>query len=249
MLKKLNCVLAVFLLGVTAYGQEIKDSSLFITSVRVSYAPQLPGGDLADRFGWSSSIGLGVDIKTRKNILFGANGSYFFGNKIKEDILDNLRNSDGQIIDQDGAYAKVLTYERGFTINLHTGYLWNKLGPNPNSGVLLMLGGGYMQHKIRIEHNHNNVPALEGDYLKGYDRLTSGFCLSEFVGYQLLSNSRLLNFFAGVELYQGFTRSRRDWNIDQVKKDDSPRLDLLSGIRVGWVLPLYRRAPKEFYIY
>jgi hypothetical protein len=93
------------------------------------------------------------------------------------------------------------------------------------------------------------VPALEGDYLKGYDRLTSGFCLSEFVGYQLLSNSRLLNFFAGVELYQGFTRSRRDWNIDQVKKDDSPRLDLLSGIRVGWVLPLYRRAPKEFYIY
>lgn len=235
--------------GSSLLAQEIKDSSLFITSVRASYAAQFPAGDLADRFGFSSGIGLGVDIKTRKSILFGINGSYFFGNKIKEDVLTNLRNSEGEIIDQDGAYAKVLTYQRGFTFGVQVGYLFRVLNPNPNSGILLMGGLGYMQHKIRIEHNHNKVPALEGEYLKGYDRLTGGICLNQFVGYQLLSNNRLLNFFAGLQFYQGFTKSMRDWNIDQVRKDDSKRLDLIISPKLGWVLPLYRRAAREFYVY
>lgn len=248
MLKYLR-LLPLFMCTLSFGQSEIKDSAILITSVRASYSPLFPGGDMAKRFGWSSSMGLGVDVKTKKSILFGIHGAYFFGNKVKEDVLTILRNDEGNIIDQNGAYAKVLLYERGFTVNLNAGYLFRVLSPNPNSGIMVMAGGGFIQHKIRIEHNINKVPALEGDYKKGYDRLTNGLCINEFVGYQFLSNNRLLNFFAGFEFYQGFTKSRRDWNIDEVRKDDSKRVDLLTGFRVGWILPLYRRAPKDFYMY
>lgn len=225
----------------------IKDSAIFITSVRPSYSYQIPGGDLAKRFGWNSNLGMAVDIKTRKSIFFGLEGGFIFGNKVLEDVLYNLKNSDGEIIDQEGGYSTVLTYQRGIIVTGYTGYLFRVWNPNPNSGIMVTLGAGYMQHKIRIEHNRDKIPALEGDYLKGYDRYTNGICFKQFVGYQFLSNSRLWNFYVGVEAYQGLTESRRDWNFDQMKKETGRRTDLLFGLRAGWVLPLYKRAPKEYY--
>jgi hypothetical protein len=226
---------------------EIKDSSLQIVSVRIGYAAQLPAGNMVQRFGWNSQVGMQVDFKTKKNLLFGVEGNFIFGTHVKEDVLSILRTSDSAIIDQNGNYAKVLTYERGLLINSYVGFLWNKIGPNPNSGLLVKAGVGFLQHKVRVEHNHNEVPELAGEYLKGYDRLTNGLNITEFIGYQLLSNSRLLNFFAGFEFTQGFTRSRRDWNFSTYRKDDTKRKDYLYGIRVGWILPLYRHAPREVY--
>lgn len=247
----MNRYLCFILLVISQYklGAQgnIRDSSLFITSVRISYAAQLPGGSMVNRFGWNSNLGFHVDVKNRHSVLFGIEGNFLFGNKVKEDVLSLLRNEDSAIIDQSGNYAKVLTYERGFIINGYAGYLFNSLGPNPNSGILVKIGVGFMQHKIRIEHNKNAVPALNGDYIKGYDRLTNGINFTEFVGYQLLSNSRLLNFFAGFEFSQAFTQSRRDWDTDLFKANEEKRIDVLSGFRVGWILPLYKRAPKEFY--
>jgi hypothetical protein len=202
---------------------------------------------MVSRFGWNSNIGLHVDFKTKSSILFGLEGNFLFGSKVKEDVLSILRTEDSAIIDQNGGYATVLNMERGFVINAYCGYLIKKLNPNPNSGILIKIGVGYMQHKIRIEHNKSPVPALEGEYVKGYDRLTGGINISEFIGYQLLSNSKLVNFFAGFEFVQGFTRSLRDWNTDQMRKDETKRIDLLSGFRVGWILPLYKRAPKSYY--
>ena len=104
-----------------------------------------------------------------------------------------------------------------------------------------------MQHKIRIEHQEHEIRFLEDDYLKGYDRLTNGLCLYQFAGYSLMSNNRLINFFVGVESYQGFTQGRRDLNFDTGLTDNAKRMDVLLGIRGGWVLHLYRRAPDEYY--
>ncbi|HYG51297.1 MAG TPA: hypothetical protein VD905_10365 [Flavobacteriales bacterium] len=242
----LTILLVISASALLAQG-EIKDSSLRITAVRLSYAAQLPAGNMVQRFGWNSQLGLHVDYKTTGNVLFGLESSFIFGKKVKEDVMSNLRTSDSAIIDQNGAYAIVLAYERGFMINAYTGYLWSKIGPNPNSGLLIKAGVGFLQHKIRIEHNKNPVPALSDEYLYGYDRLTNGINFTEFIGYQLLSNSRLLNFFAGFEFTQGFTQSRRDWNFNEYKKDETKRKDYLYGIRVGWILPLYKRAPREVY--
>jgi hypothetical protein len=92
-------------------------------------------------------------------------------------------------------------------------------------------------------------PQLAGDLKKGYDRLTNGPSVSEYFGYTYLSNNRLLNFFVGLECSQAFTKDRRIWDYQMMKPDDSQRLDLLYGLRAGWILPLYKRVPKAYYYY
>lgn len=71
------CTCAALLSG----AQSIRDTSLALVSVQANYAQQLPGGDLADRFGTNSNIGLGAFRKTRSNWTLGGEGSFLFGTK------------------------------------------------------------------------------------------------------------------------------------------------------------------------
>ena len=228
----------------------VRDSSLFMTLVSASYAYQVPGGDMAERFGANSNMGISVLVKRPSNWLFGFEGSFIFGNKVHEpDLGHGLINSDGTITDKFGAPAEILLFERGWTTTFVVGKMINSVGPNPNSGILIKLGIGYMQHKIRIEHQNNELPQLEGDYAKGYDRLTGGLLITQFLGYQHLSNSRFANFYFGFEFMQGFTSNLRSYNFDTRQRDDGARLDFLTGFRIGWTLPIYKRQPADLYIY
>jgi hypothetical protein len=141
----------------------------------------------------------------------------------------------------------VLLYERGYTLMATVGRLMPIVGPNPNSGLLLKLGGGYMRHKVRIETQNNVVPALEGEYVKGYDRLTAGPAAMFFVGYQHLGNNRFINFMFGFEVLIGFTHNLRPYNFDNGKTDDGQRVDGLNSFRVGWTLPLHKNADDRIY--
>lgn len=249
---KISTFLIIFIgLSFTSISQvSVRDSSISMFMVRPSGAVLLPGGNLADRFGTSASIGLGVEYKTIKQFSFELNGSFIFGNNVKEtNMFDALKTDEGFVLDVYGSVANILVQERGFTTSLNFGYLFAFKKPNPNSGLVVKLGVGFMRHKIRIEHNNNTVPLLEGGYLKGYDRLTNGLMLTEFIGYRYLSNKRLLNFFVGFEFSQGFTKNRRDYNYDIMGPDNTNRLDLLNGIRLGWILPIYKQAPPEYYYY
>ena len=114
---------------------------------------------------------------------------------------------------------------------------------------MALAGIGFMQHKIRIENKDNDTPQLAGDLVKGYDRLSNGRMFNQFIGYMNLSNNHLVNFFAGLEVTEGFTRNRRSVNYDTGKHDGTKRLDMLYGLRFGWVLPLYSRAPEKVYYY
>ena len=128
---KSNCkkliILAGYFFSVVFFAgaQNVRDSSLFIPMIKFSYAFQVPGGDLAKRFGTNSAVGANFSIKTKKNIFFGADGSFFFGNHIHENgILDSLRTSTGFIINQNGNPSIVRMFERGFTISMHVGMLF-----------------------------------------------------------------------------------------------------------------------------
>ena len=104
-----------------------------------------------------------------------------------------------------------------------------------------------MQHKIRIDDIGNLSPQLSTEMKKGYDRLTSGISATEFIGYLYLGNKRMLNFFGGFEFTQGFLKGKREWLYDLQKPGTDSRIDLLSGFRIGWILPLYKKSPNEFY--
>jgi hypothetical protein len=216
------------------------------TLVSARYALQTPALDLADRFGTNSSIGLGVYYKTQSNWLVGIDGDFLFGNKIAEDsLMGNLATKDGYLINQDGSYADVRFYERGYAGMLKVGKIIPLSHKNANSGLLLMLGGGALQHKIRIENKEGQSPQLQGEYIKGYDRLTNGPALSGMVGYLFLDNNKLINFFGGIEAIYGFTRNRRSYNFDTQRSETQLRHDLLLGIRVGWMLPIYGGSKKQ----
>jgi hypothetical protein len=226
----------------------IKDSCITIPMVSASFSLQIPSGDLAKRFNNNASAGLSFLIKNKKNWIYGADWNYIFGKNPKENgILDSMTTQDGYIINQNGEYANVRLFERGFYSSLKFGKLFPVLSPNPNSGFFVLAGLGLLQHKIHIEDIGNQTPQLTADYRKGYDRLTNGLALSEFVGYSYFGSNKLVNFFAGVEMIQAWTQSRRSFDYDLRKKDTQHRKDFLNGFRAGWILPLYKRTPQKYY--
>ncbi|MCC7301233.1 MAG: hypothetical protein IT233_01190 [Bacteroidia bacterium] len=242
----LFCIL--FLLGSLRFFAQVEDSSIFVPLMQFSYSFQIPGADLSDRFGSNSDIALDFMIKTRSNWRFGGRVSYIFGDKVRENgILDSIATSSGAIINSNGQFASIRLFERGMTWMFTGGRLFPALGPNPNCGFYLDLSIGGIFHKIRIEDVGNLSYQLTDEYKKGYDRLTSGTLVGESFGYQYIGSRKMINFFLCVESYQGFTTSRRSFNYDTMTADTSSRLDLLFGLRAGWVLPLYKRTAREIY--
>ena len=228
----------------------VKDSTIFSPNFSFHFGWQWPSGDMEERFGSNGVAGASFNIKDRRNFIYGIDFSYMFGTEVKEPgLLQNLYTDNGEILDNEGQVAPVFIQQRGYNLMLSVGKIFPWFGPNPNSGVMLKTGIGFMQHKIRIEHQENFINPLEGDYIKGYDRLTNGLAFSQFLGYYYMSNSRLANFYLGVEFIQGLTQGRRDFNFDTRTVDDEKRLDLLNGVKFGWIVPLYKRQPEEFYIY
>ena len=215
-----------------------------------SFQYQVPGGDLADRFGNNYNTGGFLSYKFAKNWLIGLDGYFLFADKVKDNgILDSIATGQGYIIGESGEYAKVYLYERGFQFLLRAGKLFDFFGPNKNSGILFTAGAGILQHKIRIDVDKDDVPELSKEYKKGYDRLTNGLALTENISYLYCGNRRLINFMIGFECTQAFTQNRRSYNFDQMKQDTAKRLDLLYGVKVCWFFPLYRHAVNTFYYY
>ena len=251
-MKKVYLLLFFVASMVAGFGQSsVKDSSVFSTLFYATYSYQVPGGDMAKHFGNNSSIGGGILFKTRKNWLMGADGHYLFGGKVKNsgELLKNISTTDGNIIDANGMYAEVLFSERGYAMYARFGKMFPVLGPNPNSGPFILGSMGYLQHKIRIDNPNTVVPQIKGDYKKGYDRLAGGFSLSESIGYLYMGNVRWINFMVALEYTQAWTKSKRDYAFDMMKKDNSKYKDYFYGIRVAWFIPVYKRSPKDFYYY
>ena len=239
---------SLFTVGNLKAQPNIRDSIVPLLIPGVNYSFSIPGGDLFKRFGNFSRIGLDVEFKTKKNYLLGAEWSFLFGSNVKErSILDQIATRDSQIINSSGQFAKIFLFQRGMSFTAIGGKILPIIGPNKNSGIVLKGGLGYLFHKIRIESQNDNVPQIQGDYLKGYDRLTGGFLTYEFIGYQNFSNNRLVNYFVGFEFGQGYTQSLRDYNFDTMSQDLTKRIDFFYGIKVSWMIPIYKKAPKQFY--
>lgn len=246
-------LLSGVMLTVTLWGQSrVSDTAMSIPMFYATYSFQFPGGDLLDRYGNSSSIGGGFQWKTNKNWIVGTEYIYLFGQdvKIADQIMNNLKTEDGAIISMAGTYASYNLYERGYYISGRFGKLFPVLSPNPNSGFVIMGSLGYFQHKVRIEVADNTAPQLLNDYKKGYDRLAGGFSISEHIGYMYLSDSRVLNFFFGLEFHQSWTKPLRDVNFDTGLPDEvTNRFDSMIGIKVAWIVPLFKRLPQKHYYY
>jgi len=218
--------------------------------VNLSYSFQTPKGDMSNRYGRNNSAGLGLDYLTSENWIFGTQVDYLFGTMVKEDVLASLRNQNGDLIGNNRSIANIRLTERGWNANV----LFGKLIPFKKEkrlfGIRATVGVGILQHKIRIQQDPASlVPQTTGDYRTGYDRMSNGFAFTEFIGIQKISSNRTINFILGVELVQGFTKSRREWDYDKMTKDQNNYIDLLIGGKLTWTIPFEIGAEGEDLFY
>ncbi|MBN8703459.1 MAG: hypothetical protein J0M08_10360 [Bacteroidetes bacterium] len=242
----------VVISGSVAFSQSLKDSSIAFSNVAISFAYQIPKGDMAVRFGNNMNASGEYFFKTKQNFLFGANLNYLFGRNIKEvGMLDSITTVDGNHINLNGSFAVVALFQRGWNGFVYVGkqFSWKKIAPNPNSGIMIKLGVGFLQHRIRIDDIGNATPSLTKEYRNGYDRSTGGLALNQSIGYNYFSANRIANFFFSVDFTEGFTKSLRSYDYDLRRPDTAKRFDVLIGFRFGWIVPLYKNVASEFYYY
>ncbi len=246
----------VFILSTVMISKEAKsqvnvqDSTVSTFLVYAAYAYQIPGGDLADRFGHNSTIGPGVVFKDKKNWMYTIEMNIIFGNDVKnaDEIISEITSEDGFVIGLDGTYTNIRPMERGFTLFAMIGKIIPTFDINPNSGLFFNVGLGYIQHKIKWDVEGNNAPQLGGDYKKGYDRFTEGFTLTQSFGLFYMADSRIWNFRVSAEIIEAFTKTKR-YNFDTYGGMPESRLDMFYGLKATWMIPLYGRAPKAMYYY
>lgn len=211
----------------------------------ISQGIDLPLLDMAKRYGVNNSPEISLDYIHQERFFFGAHIKMIIGGTVKEDVISNLRNKDGGLISKQKYDAIITMKERGFMYGVHAGYFLNLSKSNSAHGIRFRFGTGLMSHYIRFNDESASSNQLLGDYSKGYDRLTRGYFLQEFIGYQYTSASKKLNLFVGFDCIQGFTKNVRPYNFDTRMTDNAARKDLLIGIRAGIALNLYRFENTE----
>lgn len=227
----------------------IRDSTIQMALLAVSYHGAIPGADMADRFGFTSAMGLEAGYKFRNNFYILGGLRFLFGEDVKElSILSGISNSNGLVVADDGTLADVGLQIRGMMAPVSIGKIFPVIpNYNRNSGFYIELGTQFIQHKIHFSVFGNEVAALSNTHRKGYDRLTNGIGIRESIGFRFFDNKSYVNFSIGIEFSQSFTQNRRSLNIDTGQRDIQKRMDFLNGIHASWIFPIYNRAPNKVY--
>ncbi len=232
-----------------AQSQSLKDTSIAGTLIAGNFGAYLSAGDLADRFGACSSIGGTIYRKTQSNFFFGLGSDFVYGRNVKEDAFLDSISSGNDFVGYTGTIADVALYQRGYVVYATVGKLLPMKKVNPNSGILLNAGLGFMQHKIRIVDLDEVLLQFNEEYKKGYDRLSNGFMLCQSVQFLNLDARHRVNFKIGLDLKQAFTRNRRTWNFDERRQDNKLRFDMMIGLSGSWILPFYSKNEERLYFY
>jgi len=233
---------------------DVKNECVPTFMFQVTYAYQFPGADTKTLFGNNNTIGGSIYYKTSKNWLFGFNGNFISGNHVnisRQDLFGEILDLNGEIITGDGIYGSYALFERGAHFHLRVGKIFAFKKPNPNSGIFVAGGLGYLFNRIRTEFGSYASPpqALNGDYLYGYDHKRGGFAYNAEVGYFFMSSSRVLNFSISFEFTQAHTRPLREWDFKLMQGDKNRYLDRYYGIRAAIYIPTYQRKPADYYYY
>lgn len=237
--------------NIHAQGRKfVRDSIMGVSMIKGGLSYNFSFLDLDKRFGNVSSVGGEFGRKTKSNFYWGFDAYFLFGGTVKENnMLDGLYTGNNFIIGLDGTLYDVRFLMRGFMFNAKIGKLFPVFGPNKNSGILFTTGVGLLQHKIRFEFEKEALPQLTNEYKKGYDRQSNGLNFQQFIGYSHLSNKNLMNYYIGLELNYALTEGRRSYQFDLMRPDHTPRKDMMIGMRVGIIIPLYQKLPPDFYYF
>lgn len=251
MLKSFSLIALFTLLSTCASAQGLAGAKNLDRGVlfQVGYGPYQSAGELADRFGNGWAIDGGIYwLPANSNFEFGVRANYGFGQEVKEDVLAGLRTPQGFIIGNNREPADIQLRQRQLFIGPSLGYTF-RIGSNQRKGVSLKTTLGYYAHRIRIQRDPvQGTDALLEEFTPGYDRLTGGPAIYQFVGYQTLSEDRRINAYIGFDMLAGFTRPLRAFDVAEGGPlPDDLRTDLVLGVRAGLIIPIYLGEGREIF--
>lgn len=245
MVKAITISLLILACSFKSFSQETKrDSSKANFEFQIPYSLNSPVGDLSNRFGIHSELGLNLNIEKGKFHITNS-FNYIFGGNVKDSLLfDQIANSQFEIITSENIFGEVLVYQRGFNFFSGLAYsIWE------NEYLSLRLQGqiGYLNYRTRIEVTNNDVPQLSKDYVRGYDDMMHGLAFREFVGLYYTGDRSLSNFFLGVQFTHSNTRSVRDYSYRSFGEYSLQSKDFYWGIQAGWIIKVGNRTTDKYY--
>ncbi|HLP21451.1 MAG TPA: hypothetical protein VK174_14160 [Chitinophagales bacterium] len=216
------------------------------------YTAQFPFGNMRDRFGFNSLFGLHLAYKMKKNWIIGGEASFLYGSVVRENyILDNITLASGQLVGTTNALITPKLQEMGASVKITFGKLVPFSEKYPDAGLLFLTGFGFLSHKIAINVRSETLPQLNKTYRKGYDRLSNGPVLSQFIGGLFMARRKYVSAYAGIQFDVAFTQGRRPYDFYSMAPLHDKRIDMFLGIRVGWIIPVFftQATEKEYYYY
>lgn len=231
------------------------DTATRIVWINACFGYHLPVGKLAETFKGNFNLGAGFTLKTASNWTWSANFNYMFGAPLRGDDLTFYKNLFGdipfkvtpesvKIIDGSGYASDVYFDGRYWNVSAGLGKVipvnrWK------NSGIWIQASFGFMQHKIHIDvpdPSTNDIPHFSDDYKPGYDRRSSGFYMSQFIGYLFMQKTRVASFYAGVEIYEMWTKPDRTYVFPVGPTENiGTEFSALFGLKVGWIIPIHEK--------
>lgn len=241
MVKTLLFGLILLSVSHTAFSQGLlRDTSINIPAFQFGYSGNLTAFDAREKTDYLHVLSPGISFKTSSNWIIEGELDLLMGQQLNEDQTAYLIYSElGLPINIEGRIEEVTPRFQGYQIHFSFLKLLKATSYNYNTGWVAGAGIGFMRHRIKFAYPGTTVPQLEDPYVKGYDRLTYGTMLSQYIGYRLYSNRNLFNYSIGFEVVQGLTKNRRSWNYDLMGPDNSRRLDMYYGLKFTFIIPAY----------
>ena len=118
--------------------EQIKDHSILLS---INHTIQIPYGDMAKRFGFSSDISSTIIYKTSNNWMINFEGGFLFGPHVKENnIFDAIDGNNGDLISPVGEIPTIRLFERGGHLDISLGKYFSLKNKKHESGLVLSLG-------------------------------------------------------------------------------------------------------------
>ena len=244
-------VLLTTVLIYTVIGASSAQEKKHGTWLEFRYGFHYPLEDLQNRFGAFNDLGASIEvISLRSKFFAGVDGSFIFGNTVKEDVVAGLRTFDGTILGNNGLPADINLKARGFYLGVNVGKIFTiSKDVNDPSGIRVQIGTGLLQHKIRVQDNSGTVAALNKQNLKGYDRLSNGPAIHLALGFQYKPPKTNFQFSIMGDAYAARTQSRRDFDNPTGGYLTGKRTDILAGITLAYIVSISRNTNPDHIYY
>ncbi|MCQ2272028.1 MAG: hypothetical protein MJZ72_04480 [Bacteroidales bacterium] len=237
-------------------GKDFVDSAATMVWTEVNMSWQFPMGDLREMFKMNGAVGTGFTVKTASNWTFGIRGNYCFGAAMRDNsVLDILKDHNGYTYNSDGYSNK-----KDLDTEIEGRYWYAAAGFGKvfsvsrwkNSGIWLYADFGIAQHKVYLGSQvADYVPLLHNNYKKSLDRRSTGFCMSQSIGYLFIQRVRVASFYVGIEIREMWTKPDRNYIIGVGPTEDmKTKFSGLFSIKAAWLIPLYeKKKVSTFYMY